>query len=117
MQARDLDVTQEAAPGESTRFALQKLSPADAKKRVATSVVRESLPLSPGPSPRVSTSERQASGQRQLPNVGHTILPRRRGPLQLVMRTATSNELASHTCEARTYERGGCVLCVFCRPA
>jgi hypothetical protein len=40
VQARDLEVTQQAAPGQSTRFALQKLSPADAKKRVATSVVR-----------------------------------------------------------------------------
>lgn len=56
VQARDLDVTNEAAPGDSTRFALQKLSPADAKKRVATSVVRERLHGSRGPSPCVSTT-------------------------------------------------------------
>jgi len=46
-EARDLDVTNEAAPGDSTRFALQKLSPADAKKRVATSVTRVKTAVPP----------------------------------------------------------------------
>jgi len=40
-EARDLEVTQRTGGGgESTRFALQKLSPADTKKRVAESVAR-----------------------------------------------------------------------------
>jgi len=45
-EARDLEVTQQAKAGESTRFALQRLSPDDTKARVNDSITRikSSLP-------------------------------------------------------------------------
>lgn len=45
-QARDLEVTQQAKAGESTRFALQRLSPDDTKARVNDSIVRYASSLS-----------------------------------------------------------------------